>query len=618
MDLECRTFKPLATQRWTGTGKKGDHSHMTVVLFWIALFLIAIVAFLITARVQAVKWLNGVSLLIPSFIIFFSSGVLLHYPLYVEAVFAKGNFNVEALLSSIHHTLRMLVLDGELDRIREYSYTLNEPLATSYFLLSALVYIISPLLTFGAVLSIFKNVSALVRYYTHFFSETCIFSELNERALILAESIKENHPKTLIVFTDVYEETGEVSGELQCAARKLGAVCLKNDIAVLPISFHKKTNRIRLFIIGGDEDENIRQASQLIQCHGENANMHLYLFSNSAESSLLVQSKPASGMKIRRIDEVKSLISETLYEAGADIFRTATPLENDEKLISIVILGLGVYGTELLKSLSWFGQMENYRLMLTAIDSRENAESVFSFQCPELMDEKHNGTYETGEAQYTISIHSGINAMSERCIQIIKELPSVSYVFVALGNDQKNVECAVSIRERCERMNRHPKIKAIVFNDNAANVLSNAVNFRGVPYDIQYIGNLKRRYSETALLNSQLESEALKRHLQWGTEDAFWNCEFNYRSSVASVIHQRVKLQCNIPGVNQNPNERNPADRDRLRLIEHRRWNAYMRAEGYCYSGSRSKESRNDLAKIHPDLVPFDMLTEKEKEKDDV
>lgn len=591
---------------------------MTVVLFWIALFLIAIVAFLIIARVQAVKWLNGVSLLIPSFIIFFSSGVLLHYPLYVEAVFAEGNFSVEALLSSIHHTLRMLVLDGELDRIREYSYTLNEPLATAYFLLSALVYIISPLLTFGAVLSIFKNVSALVRYYTHFFSETYIFSELNERALLLAESIKENHPKALIVFTDVYEEAGEVSGELQCAARKLGAVCFKDDIAALPISFHKKTNQIRLFIIGGDEDENIRQASQLIHCHGKNANMHLYLFSNSAESSLLIQSVQPSEMKIRRIDEVRSLILETLYETGADVFRTAIPIENDEKLISAVILGLGSYGTELLKSLSWFGQMENYRLMLTAVDCKEDAESVFSFQCPELMDQKHNGTYETGEAQYTISIHSGINAMSERCIQIIKELPSVSYVFVALGNDQKNVECAVSIRERCERMNLHPIIKTIVFDDYSSSVLGNAVNFRGAPYNIQYIGSLKRRYSEATLLNSNLEDEALKRHLLWGTEDTFWSCEFNYRSSVASVIHQRIKVQCDIPGANQKPKERSLLDRDRLRLTEHRRWNAYMRSEGYCYSGSRDKESRNDLAKTHPDLVPFDMLTEKEKEKDDV
>lgn len=591
---------------------------MTVVLFWIALFLIAIVALLIIARVQAAKWLNGVSLLIPSFIIFFSSGVLLHYPLYVEAVFAEGNFSVEALLSSIHHTLRMLVLDGELDRIREYSYTLNDPLATAYFLLSALVYIISPLLTFGAVLSIFKNVSALVRYYTHFFSETCFFSELNERALILAESIKENHPKALIVFTDVYEENGEVSGELQCAARKLGAVCFKDDIAALPISFHKKTNQIRLFIIGGDEDENIRQASQLIHCHGKNANMHLYLFSNSAESSLLIQSVQPSEMKIRRIDEVRSLILETLYETGADVFRTAIPIENDEKLISAVILGLGSYGTELLKSLSWFGQMENYRLMLTAVDCKEDAKSVFSFQCPELMDQKHNGTYETGEAQYTISIHSGINAMSERCIQIIKELPSVSYVFVALGNDQKNVECAVSIREQCERMNLHPIIKTIVFDDYSSSALGNAVTFRGAPYDIQYIGSLKRRYSEATLLNSNLEDEALKRHLLWGTEDTFWNCEFNYRSSVASVIHQRVKLQCNIPGASQNPKERNPADRNRLRLIEHRRWNAYMRSEGYCYSGSRGKESRNDLAKIHPDLVPFDMLAEEEKERDDV
>ena len=64
--------------------------------------------------------------------------------------------------------------------------------------------------------------------------------------------------------------------------------------------------------------------------------------------------------------------------------------------------------------------------------------------------------------------------------------------------------------------------------------------------------------------------------------------------------------------------ERTEEEKQLLRVIEHRRWNAYMRAEGYCYSGSRDKQSRNDLAKLHNDLVPFDLLTEEEKAKDDV
>ena len=41
-----------------------------------------------------------------------------------------------------------------------------------------------------------------------------------------------------------------------------------------------------------------------------------------------------------------------------------------------------------------------------------------------------------------------------------------------------------------------------------------------------------------------------------------------------------------------------------------------MRAEGYIYSGSPEKDSRNDLAKMHNDLVDFSSLTEEEKRKD--
>lgn len=41
-----------------------------------------------------------------------------------------------------------------------------------------------------------------------------------------------------------------------------------------------------------------------------------------------------------------------------------------------------------------------------------------------------------------------------------------------------------------------------------------------------------------------------------------------------------------------------------------------MRSEGYVYSGTPDKASRNDLAKMHHDLVDFSLLPEEEKDKD--
>ena len=49
----------------------------------------------------------------------------------------------------------------------------------------------------------------------------------------------------------------------------------------------------------------------------------------------------------------------------------------------------------------------------------------------------------------------------------------------------------------------------------------------------------------------------------------------------------------------------------KLMALEHERWCAYMRTEGYRYA-----EKRNDLGKMHDDLLPYSGLQEKEKGKD--
>ena len=51
-------------------------------------------------------------------------------------------------------------------------------------------------------------------------------------------------------------------------------------------------------------------------------------------------------------------------------------------------------------------------------------------------------------------------------------------------------------------------------------------------------------------------------------------------------------------------------------LIEHVRWNAYMRTEGYQYSGGQNKSSRNDLGKVHHNLVPVTKLSDDDLKKD--
>ena len=66
-----------------------------------------------------------------------------------------------------------------------------------------------------------------------------------------------------------------------------------------------------------------------------------------------------------------------------------------------------------------------------------------------------------------------------------------------------------------------------------------------------------------------------------------------------------------IPGVDKPWGDRTSEEKLAIGSVEHIRWNAYMRTEGYRYA-----KTRNDLAKTHPNLVPTDRLTDDDLRKD--
>jgi hypothetical protein len=169
-------------------------------------------------------------------------------------------------------------------------------------------------------------------------------------------------------------------------------------------------------------------------------------------------------MKVRRINQARSLIYRLLYENGVELFKNEA-IQTDEqgtKVISTVVVGLGRHGTEIVKALAWFCQFPGYRVEINAYAQDPLAEDKFQALCPELMSKDYNGVYKDGESQYKITVHSGVNVDSLSFIEKIKELDGVSYAFVSLGKDDENVKAAVNLRTAFEQKKIKPRIQAIV------------------------------------------------------------------------------------------------------------------------------------------------------------
>ena len=523
---------------------------------------------------------------------------------------------LRAVILSVFNAIQIFALGSEFSVVTDSMQYCPADLAGDYQIILAFIFIIAPILTFGFVLSMFRNISAQFRYLMCFFRDVYAFSELNEKSIALASDLKKNNKKAVIVFTDVFEANEERSYELAEAAKKIKAICLKKDLLAVRFQRHSANARISVFAIGEDEEENLNQSLNIVEQYKNRKNTDLYVFSTRIESELLLNAVDKGEVRVRRVNEIKSLINRLLYDSGETIFTNSTENEDGIREIGAVVIGMGRHGTEMVKSLAWFGQMDGYHITINSFDKDSLSEEKFMSLAPELMAPEYNGALIDGEAQYKISIHSGYDVETISFAKKIQELKNTTYVFVSLGDDNMNIQTAVNLRMMFERIGMHPVIQALVYNTQQNKALKGIRNFRGTAYDIDFIGDMESCYTEAVIIHSELEHKALQRHLGWGTEDDFWNFEYNYRSSVASAIHLHTRIKLGMPGADKKESELTEEEKRIVEETEHRRWNAYMRSEGYVYSGSKDSSSRNDLAKMHHDLVNYAELSEEDKRKD--
>lgn len=566
----------------------------------------------------------------------FLAGIALSFPLYLLAYFQDSGFSVvfKSLWMSVFNTMRLFLLNADFDPIRDLLASVHsQALSVVYSIYACILYVVAPILTAGFVLSLFKSATAQIAYALHPATDTYYMSELNEQSLLLAEDIMHNTPeqRKTVVFLSV-NLTDENSEERIMRAKRIGAICLPKDITEIKLKTRKKDVLRKLYFISETADKNLEQALQIIhKCRLDerynNSNTEFYVFSTSPESESLLNTADNDKMKVRRVNESRNLIFNTLYTENVQtdsIFADAIDGEHGKDL-NIVIVGLGRYGTELFKALCWIGQMRGYSLTLHIFDKAKNVEEKIGGIAPELL--KRNGIREAGESYCKIFCHPGIDAKELPFIKKLQEIGNVTTAFALMGEDEMNLDAAIRMREifgqlHHERKYTIPTIYAAVTSPAKNETIEKSggiKSFEGVDYGIKLIGNAKTEFSKAVIEQTDLEDLGLECHLQWATttEDEekerakYYKYEYYRRSSIAEALYAKLRVKLGILTGGS-------AEEDRqIRINEHCRWNAYMRTEGYVHIPD-TKPERDHIAKVHFNLVPDKRLTKADQDKDTV
>lgn len=543
-------------------------------------------------------------------VLFFVAAMCAIYPINHFDLAANGVDILKAILASLINTFRLFFMAGDYIatcKLIDSCTELSALLSTIYLIYLACVYFVAPVFTLGFILSLFRDISSTARYIFSRRSDLYLFSELNERSLALAEDIAEkNHGKRrpLIVFTDVFSHGEERTEELIADAKQLRALCMKKDITEAG-SYLKKNRIQKLYFIGENEDENIRQALTLINRHAgskvDTEKLEFYVFSNTVESETLLSSiygveecndkkRIPKAMKIRRVNENRYLALQEML--NHPIFDGAEERDG-VKQIRIAIVGLGGYGTELLKAICWCSQMPGYALTLHIFEKkRENGEAKIKAIAPELIE--YNRNPKQIEANYNIEFHYGDVECAD-FIDEIKRVDGLTQVYVSLGDDEKNIEIAMRIRAALSKMvqenrGRIPPIYPIVYSAAKSETVSPGyeLKYMSVGTGIFLIGGLRTRYTLYSVERPDLESEALKIHQNQkdgeGDVNTFNRYEYYRNSSIAKAVYRRLRSEkCALKKMTGDSPEAK-RNNDILCEFEHRSWETYMRADGYVYA----------------------------------
>lgn len=497
-----------------------------------------------------------------------------------------------------------------------------------YYTLLYIAFVIAPIFTTSFLVSIFGDLSDKIRYRFLWGKSIHIFSDLNESSVLLCESM--DYSNARFVFCNTKLSSKDKDSELVKKARRLGAVILEKSELDLKVRKYD----IKFYQISNNKDYNINSTVAIIKKYRKyrDKTISIATFSTGITTELLLDSIDKGNIKVELFDEIKYSCYSLLDKQP--LFEGVTGNK-----ISALIVGCDYTGMEMLKAILWCGQLSDMELEINVFDKDANKKKKsFYLNCPDVAQNKYNINF----TQVDVKTDDFETALNQYC-------KDTNYVVVATGDDKINIDTAVYLRKYFLRRDREhfhnkPKINLRV-RDAMKNKQVDALCDRNIrSYELYSFGCVEKTFNIENLLGTGLELMARGVHLSYYNAldidenkqnelmSTYYAKEYNQRSSFATALHIKYKLyaagvkglsgnQITLEQIEQFQNLIcNPEVLEKVAILEHRRWVAFMQTEGYStasvedvrvyYKKGKSESHVHYLAKLHPTLVEWDELDE--------
>ncbi len=316
---------------------------------------------------------------------------------------------------------------------------------------------------------------------------------------------------------------------------------------------------------------------------------------------------------------------------------------NGKDTVTLTILGSGAIGTEFFLAATWCGQMPGRKLHVNVV-SKEPASSFLGrvdALNPDILESAREGSplleYDragnVNDPYFTLSYREADVFGEDE--SVLRELAGSDYFIIALGSDEEDFAAADKIRRivGADHMYRRPEnrtvIAYVIYDPDLCRTLNRAPFHRYVPGSaepdvfMRAFGDLDHVYGYANVFMEDTADAAYEMRMIYDGSDPRKKSEkrfrdiYTYRANIARRVHRRVKAFAALP---QTPSvfadgdeEKHagtlraldaaftkrvregaaPGGSDKRKLLhglacaEHRRWNAYIRSQGFrCPPGN--------------------------------